>query len=132
MRFRNAVPASFAVLLAAFVPSGTIAADQMTPGAPAAISVIAVRPDAVRVVGTIPGAHQLSAVLSAALAPDLPVVLIDRRPLATDAGGHFDAILPVAPAFFTGAIIIVAVETTGGVRVALGSTLDSASPSHQR
>jgi len=132
MRFRNAVPASLAVLLAAFVPSGTIASGPTTANSPIAIRVIAVQPDAVRVVGTIPGAHQLSAVLSAALAPDVPVVLIDRRPLTTDAGGHFDAILPVAPAFFTGAIIIVAVETAGGVRVALGSTLDPVSPTHQR
>jgi hypothetical protein len=132
MRFRNAFPASLAVMLAAFVPSGTIAAGSTASFAPIAISVSAVRSDAVRVVGTVPGAHQLSAVLSAALAPELPVVLIDRRPLATDAGGHFDAILPVAPAFFTGAIIIVSVETAAGVRVARGSTLDLVSPTYSR
>jgi hypothetical protein len=54
-------------------------------------------------------------------APDLPTVYLSRRPLATDGAGHFDAILPMAPATMPGALITVVVQTAAAVPVARGS-----------
>jgi hypothetical protein len=120
MRFSNAYSISTVAVLCALIPTGTRAADP--PATRSAINVsAAARSDAVRVWGTISGAHQFQAVLYATFAPDVPIVLLSRQPLATDANGHFDATIPVAPAYFQGAIITVTVQTLAGVSVGGGS-----------
>jgi hypothetical protein len=118
MRFRNGLPASLIVALGAFVPSGTIAAGPSMSG----INVSAVDgASAVHVWGSVPGTRQLQAVLYAKFSPDLPTVLLTRRPIRADANGAVDATIPFAPADFTGAIITVIVQTPAGVAVGSGS-----------
>jgi hypothetical protein len=57
-------------------------------------------------------------VLYATFDPGIPRVFLGRQALSTDAGGHFDATISVAPAFFTGTVITVIVQTTAAVSVA--------------
>jgi hypothetical protein len=119
MRLRSLYPISLVAALAVFVPFGTIAAG---PATNATITVSAAkRPDAVRVSGTVAGAHQLQAVLYATFDPEIPRVFLSRQPLATDTDGHFDAVISIAPAFFTGTVITVIVQTATAVSVGLGS-----------
>jgi len=80
-------------------------------------------PDTVRVSGAFAGEHQLQAVLYATFAPDLPNVLLSRRKLVTDAAGAFDATIPFAPAYFSGAIITVIVQTAAAVPLGSGSII---------
>ena len=118
MRLQNAFPVSLLALLAALVAVGLPAAAQ--PVNVALIRVTAAGPDAVRVAGTIAGAHQLEA--------ELPNVFLTRRPIVTDAGGNFDAIVAIAPAYYTGAIVTVDAQTSAAVTVGRG-TMTIADPS---
>jgi len=126
MRLQNAFPVSLLALLAALVAVGLPAAAQ--PVNVALIRVTAAGPDAVRVAGTIAGAHQLEAVLYVRFAPELPNVFLTRRPIVTDAGGNFDAIVAIAPAYYTGAIVTVDAQTSAAVTVGRG-TMTIADPS---
>jgi hypothetical protein len=113
MRLRN----TFSITLVAAL--GLLAE---APAPVAGVTVVAgTGPDSVRVSGTFAGAHQLQAVLYATFAPDLPNVLLSRRALVTDAGGHFDVAIPLAPAYMTGAIITVIVQTSAAVPLGRGS-----------
>jgi hypothetical protein len=120
MRFSNAYRISLVAVLGALIPTGMSAAAPLPTSPPINVSAAA-RPDAVRVSGTIAGAPQLQAVLYATFAPELPTVLVSRRPLKTDAGGHFDATISIAPAFFSGTIITVIVQTAAGALVGQSS-----------
>jgi hypothetical protein len=120
MRFSNAIPSTLIAAFGALVPIGACAA-----GSPATNVSLDVTtsdgPRAVRVTGVVAGAQHLQAVLYASFAPDLPVVFLNRRPLATDATGHFDAIISIAPANLPGAIVTVIVQTAAAVPVARAS-----------
>jgi hypothetical protein len=124
MRFSNVVPISLVALLGVTLtaPSGVRAADPPPGSSPISIAA-ADGPSAIHVSGVAPGAHQLMALLYANFAPDLPTVFLSRRPLVTDAAGRFDAIVPIAPAYFPGTIITVIVQTSAAVLVARGSLI---------
>jgi hypothetical protein len=76
---------------------------------------------AIRISGTVPGAHRLSAVLYADFSADTPDVLLSRTPLPVDGNGHFNAIISVAPAYFDGAVVTVIVKNEASIAVAHGS-----------
>ena len=59
--------------------------------------------------------------LYATFAPDVPVVLLTRKPLPTDGDGHFDTTFPIAPAFMTGTVITVVVQTSTSVSLGRAS-----------
>jgi hypothetical protein len=134
MRFSPVVPVSLIAMLGALVPTG-IRAD-VPPVNPSSIAVWGAGPAAVHVAGTVAANAQLRAILYASRPPDLPNVLLSRRSLKTDAGGHFDAILPTAPAYAYGTTITVIVQTAAGEIVGRGSvtigdpSLASPSPDH--
>lgn len=115
MRLRNWVQASLGATLGALIPIGTMAA-----GSPALSVTQVVGREAVHVTGSVPGAH-LQAVLYAKFSQDVPSVLLSRRPLATDANGNFSTTLPIAPAYFRGAIVTVVVQSSSAVPLAQGS-----------
>jgi hypothetical protein len=70
----------------------------------------AVGTDTVRITGTAPTGRPLEAALYARFSQNLPTVLLSRRSVTTDAAGRYDATLPIAPAFFRGAIVTVLVR----------------------
>ena len=74
------------------------------------IATRAVGSEAVHITGTAPAARPLEAALYARFSQDIPTVLLSRRTVSTDAAGRYDATLPIAPAFFRGAIVIVSVR----------------------
>ena len=113
-------PISLVATLAVLVPFATIAAEPQATNATITVSP-AERPDAVRVSGTVAGERHLQAVLYATFDPQVPRVFLSRQPLSTDADGHFDATIPIAPAFFTGTLITVIVQTATAVSVGGGS-----------
>jgi hypothetical protein len=119
MLLRNGLPVSLLALLGALALTGTIAAGASAPGVP--VHVVVADPGTIRVSGSQAGARQLQAVLYARFGPDLPGVFLSRRPLPTDADGNFDATFPIAPAYFTGAIITVTVQTSAAVAIGRGS-----------
>jgi hypothetical protein len=120
MRLRNAGPAWLLAIAGSFIPTGASAVGPSAALAPVAVFA-ATGAKAVRVTGTLTGARPFQVVLYATFAPDLPVVLLGRRPLPADADGHFDAIVPIAPAYFVGTSITVVVQTAAGVSIASGS-----------
>jgi hypothetical protein len=107
---------------AAVTATTPVSASAPTGAAVVPVSVSAVTgAAAVLVSGVAPGASQLQALLYATFSPDVPTVLLSRRSLVTDADGHFAATIPVAPAYFSGAVITVIVQTSAGVIVGRGS-----------
>jgi hypothetical protein len=66
--------------------------------------------DSVHITGTGPTGRPLEAALYARFSQNLPTVLLSRRSVTTDAAGRYDATLPIAPAFFRGAIVTVLVR----------------------
>jgi hypothetical protein len=122
MRLSNWFQVALGATLAALIPIGTMAADVPASGSVAALNIsAAVGTEAVRVSGTAPGAHQLQAVLYAKFSQDVPTVLLSRWPLMTDANGQFSTTLPIAPAYFRGAIITVVVQSPSAIPIAQGS-----------
>ena len=113
MRLIN--PPSIALLAAAtalFAPMGPTGA--ATPNAPAAVTVTATRvvgAEAVTITGSGPAAQPLEAALYATFSRDIPDVLLSRRAVPTDALGHYSATIPIASAFFRGAIVTVVVRS---------------------
>jgi hypothetical protein len=57
---------------------------------------------------------RLSVALYARFSRDLPTVLLSRREITADAAGHYTATLPIAPAFFRGAIVTAIVQPPSG------------------
>jgi hypothetical protein len=112
MRFRHALPISI-VALGAFIPVGMNADVPSASDSPIDVSATA-GPAAIRAIGTVVGAAPFRAAVYAAFAPEIPTVLLSRRALKTDAGGHFNTTFPIAPAYFHGAIITVIVQTASG------------------
>jgi hypothetical protein len=122
MRPHNRFQACLIVLLGALIPIGTMAAGLPAGGSIAALNVsAAVGQEAARVSGTLPGTGRLQAVLYAQVSADLPTVLLNRRPLATDANGRFNATFPIAPMYFQGAVITVVVQSPSGTPLARGA-----------
>jgi hypothetical protein len=107
-------------VLGALVASATLSNAASAADVPVNVST-AIGPRAVRVVGTVAGAQRLRAVLYATFSPDLPVVLLTQRTLATDGNGHFDATIPIAPAYLPGTIISVIVQSSTGIFLGQGS-----------
>ncbi len=119
MRYRKLYPVRL-IAVVALIVSGRLAAAADTVSSPVTVSAVT-GAAAVRVSGNVAGTPQLEAVSFAVLAPELPIVRLSRTPLTQDAGGHFEATIPIAPAYFVGAIITVNVQTTAGVLVGSGS-----------
>ena len=74
----------------------------------------AVGAEAVRITGKAPASQPLEASLYATFSQDLPTVLLSRRPVSTDAGGRYDAALPISPAYFRNAIVTIVVRSLTG------------------
>lgn len=119
MRFSNAYPV-WLMPIATLLLIGTMAAVPVATSSPVDVSAVS-GTAAVRISGTVAGTPQLQALLYAEFASELPIVLLNRKPLVTDAAGHFDTTISIAPAYFNGAIITVIVQTTTGVFVGRGS-----------
>ena len=119
MRFSNAYPV-WLMPIATLILIGTMAVVPAATSSPVEVSAVS-GASAVRISGTVVGTQQLQAVVYADFAPELPIVLLNRRPLVTDAAGHFEATIPIAPAYFNGTIISVIVQTTTGVFIGRGS-----------
>jgi hypothetical protein len=104
--------AFFAAVAVLFAPLGAPAAD--APAAPGGVTVTATRvvgAEAVTITGTGPAAQPLEAALYATFSRDIPDVLLSRRAVPTDAQGHYLATVPIASAFFRGAILTVVVRS---------------------
>lgn len=106
---------TLAVLLA---PLGAYGAQ--APAASPALTLSLTRvvgAEAVAFSGNAPPSQPLEAAIYATFSQDLPTVLLSRRPLVADAAGHYNGMLPIAPAFFRNAIVTVIVRTptTGAV-----------------
>ncbi len=112
---RVITPPSIALLVAVsalFAPIGAPGAD--APAAPAGVTVTATRvvgAEAVTITGNGPVAQPLEAALYATFSRDIPDVLLSRRAVPTDARGHYSATIPIASAFFRGAIVTVVVRS---------------------
>jgi hypothetical protein len=103
--------ALFAAAAALFAPIGAPGA--VSPAAPG-VTVTATRvvgADAVTITGNGPVAQPLEAALYATFSRDIPDVLLSRRAVPTDALGHYTATIPIASAFFRGAIVTVVVRS---------------------
>ncbi len=104
--------ALFAAVSALIVPTGAPGAD--APAARSGVTVTATRvvgAEAVTITGYGPVAQPLEAALYATFSRDLPDVLLSRRAVPTDAQGHYAATIPIASAFFRGAVVTVVVRS---------------------
>jgi hypothetical protein len=108
-------PPSIAFLAAVsvlFAPLGAPGAD--APATPGGVTVTATRvvgAESVIITGNGPVAQPLEASLYATFSRDLPDVLLSRRAVPTDAQGHYAATVPIASAFFRGAIVTIVVRS---------------------
>jgi hypothetical protein len=108
-------PPSITLLAAAavlFAPIGAPGAP--VPAAPPGVTVTATRvvgAEAVTITGNGPVAQPLEAALYATFSRDIPDVLLSRRAVPTDAQGRYTATIPIASAFFRGAIVTVVVRS---------------------
>ncbi len=104
--------ALLAAVAALFAPIGAPGAD--APAVPNGVTVTATRvvgTEAVTITGNGPAAQPLEAALYATFSRDLPDVLLSRRAVPTDAQGRYWATVPIASAFFRGAIVTVVVRS---------------------
>ena len=67
--------------------------------------------EAIAITGSAPGPGPLEARLYATFSQDVPTVYLGRRPVPTDANGRYNVTLPIASAFFRGAIVTVVVQS---------------------
>lgn len=67
--------------------------------------------EAVTVSGSAPPQQRLQATMYARFSRELPTVLLSRSFLSSDAGGHYNVALSIAPAYFRHAIVTVVVQT---------------------
>lgn len=126
-RFRPSSLAFLGTLAVLLAPCGARGAE--TPAATPAVTVTlthVVGAEAVRLAGNAPASAPLEAALYARYSKDLPTVLLSRRPLAADAAGHYAVVMPIAPAFFRGAIVTAVVTTTAPGAPAQASVLVTA------
>jgi hypothetical protein len=107
-------------VLGTVIPSTMVSSTASAADVPIDVST-AIGPRAIHVAGTVGGAQRLRAVLYATFSPDLPIVLLTQRTLTTDARGHFDATIPIAPAYYSGTIISVIVQSSSGSFIGQGS-----------
>ena len=104
--------ALLAAVCALCAPIGAPGAD--TPAAPNGVTVTATRvvgAEAVTITGNGPVAQPLEVALYATFSRDIPDVLLSRRAVPTDAQGRYWATVPIASAFFRGAIVTVVVRS---------------------
>jgi hypothetical protein len=107
-------------VLGAIIPSALLSSTASAADVPIDVST-AIGPRAIHIAGTVGGAQRLRAVLYATFSPDLPIVLLTQRTLTADGNGHFDATIPIAPAYFPGAVISVIVQSSSGSFIGQGS-----------
>jgi hypothetical protein len=120
MRSRSGYPIPL-ITVVTLILIATMAAAPVATSAPIDVAVTP-GSAAVHISGTAAaGIAQLQAVVYATFAAELPIVLIRRTTLSTDAAGRFEATIPIAPAYFDGTLITVIVQTTTGVLVGRGS-----------
>ncbi|MBV8748580.1 MAG: hypothetical protein JO103_02575 [Candidatus Eremiobacteraeota bacterium] len=67
--------------------------------------------EAVVATGNAPAARPVELAAYATYSRDLPTVLLSRRVVTTDANGRFTTTLPLAPAYFRGALVTVVVRS---------------------
>ncbi|MFN2459232.1 MAG: hypothetical protein ABR591_00865 [Candidatus Velthaea sp.] len=102
----------FAAAAAVFVPLAARSAEP--PATSSAITVSAtpaVGREAVMIAGNAPAGTSLEAALYARFSQDVPNVLLSRRPVATDANGHYAATVPIASGFFRNAVVTVVINS---------------------
>ena len=122
MHINTWVTTALGATLVALAPIGTMANDVPQNGPIVTVIVSATTgPDAARITGTVPGAHQLQALIYAKFGADVPAVLLSRRFLTADADGRFSTIVPIAPAYFPGTVITVFVQSLTSVPLAQGT-----------
>lgn len=112
MRFLS--PSGFALfgsLALLLTPSGARAQSAPPASAPTLVLTHAVGSEAVTLTGTAPANQLLEVSIYARFSLDLPTVFLNRRLFASDAAGHYTATMPIAPAFFPGAVLTVVVRT---------------------
>jgi hypothetical protein len=107
-------------MFGAVIPTMLVSSTASAADVPISVST-AIGPRAIRVAGTVGGAQRLRAVLYATFSPDLPIVLLTQRTLTADATGHFDATIPIAPAYYPGTVISVIVQSSSGSFIGQGS-----------
>jgi hypothetical protein len=101
---------------ALFAPVGASA--QAGGGSPVTVVAIPViGAEALSLTGTAPPSRPLEASIYVRISTDLPTVLLSRRIIVADASGRYAADMTHAPAFFSGAILTVVVQslTTGAI-----------------
>jgi activator of HSP90 ATPase len=108
MRLRTA---STIVFLAWFVSFAAPAAAQSTMTSITLTVAPATGTEGVRISGTAPAGQPLEAALYARFSEDLPTVLLSRHRVSADSSGRYDAVLPIAPAYFRGAVVSVVVRS---------------------
>lgn len=80
---------------------------------------------ALLVQGSGPHDARITLTVLAALAPDLPTVLLQRIGVQADFSGHFAAVVPLAPDYFTGSEVTL-VATAGTESAATHVVLNGA------
>lgn len=78
---------------------------------------------ALLVEGSAPHDARVTLTVLATLAPELPTVLLQRTDVQADRNGHFGAVVPVAPDYFTGSLVAV-IATSGSESAATHVVLD--------
>lgn len=100
-----------AIILAGMFP---LLVDPLAGRGADAVTVTATRfagSEAVSLSGSAPPQQRLEASMYARFSKDLPTVLLSRWFFSSDTEGHYNAALPIAPAFFRHAILTVVVHT---------------------
>jgi hypothetical protein len=104
--------ALFSTALVLCMPHGAQSADVHTASPGITIAATnAVGAEAVTITGNAPPGQPVEAKLYARFSQDLPTVLLSRRPVPTDAGGHYNVTFPIAAAFFRNAIVTVVIQS---------------------
>ena len=113
MRFGTSLSTALVTAVAAsLAPVGALGAD--APAAANGVTLTATRAvgvEAVTITGFAPVAQPTEALLYVTFSKDLPSVFLSRRAVPTDAQGRYNMTLPIAPAFFRGAIVTVVVQS---------------------
>jgi hypothetical protein len=99
------------------LPFGAQAQSSATASSPTLAVTHAHGSEALGLTGDAQSNGRLSIALYARFSRDLPTVLLSRREIVADAAGHYAATLPIAPAFFRGAIVTVVVQSQNGASV---------------
>ena len=109
--FSSVLFGSAALLL---VPVGTTAQSPAPASSPTLALTHAGGSEAVGLSGDAQPNARLTVALYARFSRDLPTVLLSRREIEADGAGHYTITLPIAPAFFRGAIVTAIVQPKSG------------------